>query len=125
MFLGHTVALDTKANRMAATSEIARQEHELSGKASTNRERIFRLAIAKPDSTAGEIYRAATLMGWGISRHEVSRRLPELRKAGRLVNGEVRRCEVLGSKSMTWTEPKPATKKQAAFAFDSDEAVAS
>ena len=50
-----------------------------------------------PGQTAAEIA-AAT----GLERHVPSRRLPELREARCVTNGEVRPCRVAGRNSMTW-----------------------
>jgi CRP-like cAMP-binding protein len=48
--------------------------------------------------TAAEIARCL----W-IDRHEVSRRLPELRAAGLVTNPGKRKCRVLGNVSLTWS----------------------
>jgi DNA-binding IclR family transcriptional regulator len=50
-----------------------------------------------PGQTAGEIAR-----GSGVDRFEASRRLPELRRAGLLRNGDKRKCSALGNLSLTW-----------------------
>jgi len=55
-----------------------------------------------PGSTAAEIARAARL-----KRHVPSRRLPELRRAGRVRNGPARLCSVTGNRSLVWF---PATE---------------
>ena len=47
--------------------------------------------------TAAEIAEAA-----GLERHVPSRRLPELRQAGQVKNGEERVCAITGNPSMTW-----------------------
>lgn len=38
----------------------------------------------------------------GLERHAPSRRLPELRQAGAVRNGEIRVCTVRGRRSLTW-----------------------
>ena len=54
------------------------------------------LAAAK-GRTAAEIAETARL-----ERHVPSRRLPELRSAGLVRNGEARICRVTGNRSITW-----------------------
>lgn len=50
-----------------------------------------------PGSTAAEIAQSA-----GLKRHVPSRRLPELRRAGRVKNGATRLCSVTGYPSVVW-----------------------
>ena len=89
---------------MNDTSTLARVKHEASGKATCNRQLVLKLVEAYPDSTAVELFRLANVTGFGggLSRHEISRRLPELRRAGLVCNGEARKCQVSGTKQMTW-----------------------
>lgn len=54
-----------------------------------------------PGSTAAEIAQAA-----GLKRHVPSRRLPELRRAGRVKSGPTRLCSVTGNPSVVWL-PEP------------------
>jgi hypothetical protein len=55
----------------------------------------------RPGSTAAEIAARS-----GLERHVPSRRLPELRQAGRIKNGPQRVCTVTGNPSMTWLPVK-------------------
>jgi hypothetical protein len=50
-----------------------------------------------PGLTAAEI-----ALGTGLERHAPSRRLPELRDAGLVINGPIRLCAVKGRRSLTW-----------------------
>ena len=80
-----------------ATSHDAALEAESSGRAASQRATCFEEVMKTPGQTAAEIA-AAT----GLERHVPSRRLPELREARCVTNGEVRPCRVAGRNSMTW-----------------------
>ncbi len=93
---------------MQPTSVIARDRHEASGASQRNRTILLRLVREYPGETAVELWsRCMTAM----SRHEVSRRLPELRAAELVRNGTPRKCRVSTSRSsqMTWL-PVEATE---------------
>lgn len=79
------------------TSHAAAEEVETSGVAADQRRRCLEGVRAAPYSTAAEIARAV-----GLERHAPSRRLPELRDAGLVVNGPSRICAVTGRASITW-----------------------
>jgi len=79
------------------TSEEAALAAERSGSASAQREACLAEVRRTPGRTAAEI--AARV---GLERHAPSRRLPELREAGLVRNGEVRTCSEMGSKALTW-----------------------
>lgn len=79
------------------TSHEAAEEVESSGRAASQRHRCFLEVWKKPGCTAAEIAQAANL-----ERHIPSRRLPELRQAGQIRNGQERICNVTGNLSMTW-----------------------
>ena len=85
------------------TSRSAARDVESRGAARRQRELCLAAVRLKPGQTAAEIAVAV-----GPERHAPSRRLPELRAAGLVVNGEARRCAVVGSASLTWW---PAPKK--------------
>lgn len=84
------------------TSTEARDTHERSGTAMTNRRAVLNLVAEHPGLTSVELWQKAGASGLGLSRHEISRRLPELRKAGIVINGPPRKCAVAGSRQMTW-----------------------
>jgi CRP-like cAMP-binding protein len=85
------------------TSEDARDTHERSGSAMSARRAVLNLVGDHPGLTAVELWHhdRGSRTG-GLTRHEVSRRLPELRKAGLVINGPARKCSVAGSRQMTW-----------------------
>jgi hypothetical protein len=85
-----------------STSHRAAEAVEASGRAASQRHLCLIEVWKKPGQTAAEIAVAA-----GLERHVPSRRLPELRKAGQVVNGPERICAVTGNPSMTWL---PATE---------------
>jgi hypothetical protein len=68
----------------------------------SNRRGVLNLVTDHPGLTSVELWRNANELGRDLSRHEISRRLPELRKAGLVVNGPARTCSVAGSRQMTW-----------------------
>ena len=81
-----------------ATSHMAARKAEKSGKCCLYRFVLLNFVRKYHGKTAGEIHEAT-----GIDRHEVSRRLPELRAAGLVTNPGKRVCRVLGNMSMTWS----------------------
>lgn len=87
------------------TSHQAAAEAESSGRASGHRRICLSAVIEKPGRTAAEVAAETNL-----ERHVPSRRLPELRSAGRVYNGEVRVCLVTGRNSMTWYPSKKETR---------------
>lgn len=80
-----------------ATSHIAAEEIEVSGKASTQRRACLVMVRREPGLTSAEI---AKELGW--ERHVPARRLPELRESGLVKNGITRKCSVMGTLMMTW-----------------------
>lgn len=82
-----------------STSHQAARDVEASGRAKTQREACLAEVVRNPGQTAAEI--AAAL---GIERHVPSRRLPELRAAGLVSNGEARRCRIVQRLSITWLQ---------------------
>ena len=83
------------------TSHQAAREAESSGRAASQRAICLAQVFAHPGQTAAEIALAC-----GLERHVPSRRLPELRDQGLIVNGESRICEATGRLSMTWHPAK-------------------
>lgn len=80
-----------------ATSHQAARTVERSGTAGSQRIMCLAAVRVRPGLTAAEI-------AWetGLERHIPSRRLPELRDGGLVVNGPSRICTVMGTPSMTW-----------------------
>jgi DNA-binding transcriptional ArsR family regulator len=97
--LAHVSALSRTTD--PATSSEAASLVEASGAADCQRAKCLAVVRATPGLTACEIAEAA-----GIDRYAASRRLPELRKAGLVVNGSARPCSVQGTNQMTWTLPE-------------------
>jgi hypothetical protein len=89
-----------------ATSHQAAQQIERNGRAAKQRDACLLWVNQRPGSTAAEIAALAEL-----ERHVPSRRLPELRDAGLVVNGPARECSVQHTKAMTWL---PVDKKRQA-----------
>jgi hypothetical protein len=87
---------------MTATSAQARSDHERSGTATANRAIVLAYVRAVRGQTAVELYERAKRLGTSLTRHEFSRRLPELRKAGLVKNGNARQCRKNGTRQMTW-----------------------
>lgn len=84
-----------------ATSHAAAAMVEASGAANTNRRLVLRLVRDYPGLTAVEIHAAQGDRG-GLDRHEVSRRLADLRDAGLVVNGPERACSIKRTRMLTW-----------------------
>ena len=90
---------------MQPTSVIARDRHESTGNAESNRQRVLRLVRAHPGCTAVELHaeQRDIIDGHQLDRSEVSRRLPELRAAGQVRAGESRMCRIKpGREMLTW-----------------------
>ena len=80
------------------TSHEAAEMMNASGRANTQRRKVFDYVVENPGQTSGEITAGAGL----ADRYVASRRLPELRRLGFVVNGEARVCRVRGTKQITW-----------------------
>ena len=80
-----------------ATSHLAAEQVTASGVAKHQRELCLAAVQLSPGQTAAEI--AASI---DCERHMPSRRLPELRTARLVRNGDIRVCRITGSKSLTW-----------------------
>lgn len=96
---------------MQPTSILARDKHEASGNAAKHRDLVQKLVANHPGSTAVELYMSQRRMSDDqfLTRHEISRRLPELRAAGLVRNGDRRKCRVRDTLQMTWL-PVEATE---------------
>lgn len=84
-------------NTDPSTSHQTAEEVEASGRAASQRHLCLLEAWKRPGRTAAETAEAA-----GLERHVPSRRLPELRQAGQVKNGEERVRAVTGNPSTTW-----------------------
>ena len=87
---------------MQPTSVLAHEQHESSGTAETNRKLVHYCVAMWDGVTACELFSEAVNANYTITRHEISRRLPELRAAGLVHNGEKRKCRIKGNLQLTW-----------------------
>lgn len=87
------IARNTDAN----TSHRAAAEITASGKRATQQHVMLRGVQAHPGKTSAEL---AVICG--VDRYVAARRLPELRDAELVSNGESRRCSRTGKAAMTW-----------------------
>jgi hypothetical protein len=78
-------------------SQEAAKAAEASGGDGAPGDRCLASVMKSPGKTAAELAAAA-----GLDRHVVSRRLPDLRRASRVLNGQPRACAVTGRLSLTW-----------------------
>lgn len=88
------------ANYKKGGPETSRQAAigvEKSGRAAERRKLLLRMVQTRPGRTSAEL---AVLCS--LDRVEAARRLPELREARLVRNGEARRCDVRGTVQMTW-----------------------
>jgi hypothetical protein len=70
---------------------------ERTGRAASDRAKCMEVVRKHPGLTSGEIAELA-----GLERHASARRLPELRSAGMVRNGDARKCRLTGNQSLTW-----------------------
>ena len=91
-------------NSDPSTSHAAAAAAEQRGVAAAHRLLCLAAVTREPGLTAAEIAERV-----GLERHKPSRRLPELRDDGLVVNGPARLCSVQGRRSITWM---PATEAQ-------------
>jgi hypothetical protein len=88
----------TQARRTDPQSSHTAAQNADSSKAANIRRLCLQTVVNKPGATSAEIADAL-----GIDRHDAARRLPDLRKAGKVCNGHPRRCRVSGADdSLTW-----------------------
>ncbi len=80
-----------------STSHEAAVAAERHGRATAHRRLCLTQVSQQPGLTAAEIAERV-----GLERHAPSRRLPELRDDGLVINGPVRSCSVKGRRSLTW-----------------------
>jgi len=90
------------------SSHLAAQDAERGGSASTQRLDVLNEVRRKAGQTSAEI--AANL---GLERHAPPRRLPELRDAGFVFNGNYKTCSITGRRSLTWCAVFDAEERMA------------
>jgi len=80
------------------TSHEAARKIESSGRADAHRRVCLNWVRQHPGRTSAEIAQSV-----GLDRHQAARRLPDLRRSGKVRSDEPRRiCTVTGGRSMTW-----------------------
>lgn len=104
--LGHpdTPAVTHTPSTAAAdpdTSRHAERRHRASGAMSAHVRIVAELVRKHPSSTAVELFEAQTGTE-RLTRHEVSRRLPDAEKDGLVKRGPARLCRVAGTLQTTW-----------------------
>ena len=80
-----------------STSHDAARKVERSGKARDNQTKCFEALLKQDGMTSAEVAVMADL-----ERHEAARRLPELRDANQVKNGDKRRCSITNNMALTW-----------------------
>ena len=93
--------MEAKARRTdpSTSHEAARSFERTSAKA--HREMIRDYVRANPGQTCDEI-----ADGVGLDRVATGKRLPELRKAGLIGQGSIRKCSIKGRRMLTWGKPQ-------------------
>lgn len=84
-----------------ATSHAAAERHERSGLAETNRKIVLALVRDYPGSTSVELH-AAQGDRSHLDRHEVSRRLADLKNAGIVQQGDAKECSIKRTAMVSW-----------------------
>ncbi len=83
------------------TSIDAGEQHAKSGRLSSNCKVALQLVTLYPGKTAVELFNCQGDLG-SMQRHEMSRRLADLKNAGLVKQGDPRVCEFAGTKQVTW-----------------------
>lgn len=79
------------------TSDQAAEKLKKSGRLKGQRLNVYNAVKKWPGRTSAEI-----ADNMDIDRHTAAKRLPELRNAGYLVNGKIRKCRVCKNNCLTW-----------------------
>lgn len=86
------------------TSHAAADRFTASGARGANCRRVLSLVDARPGATSVELWDAQLGAADPLDRHEVSRRLADLKNAGLVRQGPARQCRVRGrgKEMVTW-----------------------
>ena len=85
------------------TSHIAARRHRASGAMSENQQRVFNALTVHGPCTACELFDRMTPESKEVcDRTEVSRRLPELERSGKIQRLDARICTVAGTRQTVW-----------------------
>lgn len=88
---------------MQPTSILARDKHEASGQAATNRQRVLWLVQQAEGSTSRELFADSKItFGETMDLTEVRRRLTDLAKSKEIHTGPQRYCRIKGNLQLTW-----------------------
>lgn len=93
--------LPIAADADPATSHDAADRHTASGARGRNCRRVLALVQRWPGLTSVELH-AAQGEGGDLERHEISRRLSDLKNAGHVIQGTERVCSIKRAKMVTW-----------------------
>lgn len=83
------------------TAHEAGERHERSGRLKANLAIVFALVKREPGSTSVELH-AAQGDRSDLDRHEVSRRLADLKNAGRVRQGPAKECSIKRTAMVSW-----------------------
>lgn len=84
-----------------ATSDAAAVEHVRSGRSNANENIAVKLVHLYPGQTAVELFNHQGLLG-SMDRYEMSKRLADGKKHGRIKHGPKKVCEYHGTEMVTW-----------------------
>lgn len=84
------------------TSHEAAEHVTASGSRARQQALVIDLVRRYPGHTSAELAIKSELGGGDVDRWTAARRLPELRKAWLVKNGEPRECGVTGRRALTW-----------------------
>lgn len=82
------------------TSHEAAAKHNRSGNSAKHCIIVLRLVRLSPGLTAVELHASQDVSD--LERHEISRRLSDLERAGQVQKGPERKCEIRGTSMVTW-----------------------
>lgn len=99
-----TVLSPATARNDPETSSDAERKVTESGQRTGNCNRVLSLVRDNPWMTSVELWNKQSSQTGCLDRHEVSRRLGDLKNAGKVVQGPARECTINHSKMVTWAE---------------------
>ena len=94
------LALDLASPRARNTDPASSHEaasRQRKGRANTDAMTVLACVKTMPGSTSAEL-----AMFYGLDRHMVARRLPDLEERGLVRRGEIRKCNAHGTNAVTW-----------------------
>ena len=79
----------------ASSHEAANRQRR--GRANTDAMIVLACVKTMPGATSAEL-----AMFYGLDRHMVARRLPDMEECGLVRRGEIRKCKAHGTNAVTW-----------------------